>query len=73
MCDLRCDRHRHFSSVIYHQHPARLGAAEAAADRKSLKYAQLALTYIFVRIALETFGPLNMAGFQFLNKLERRI
>jgi len=49
------------------------GAAEAAADRKSLKYAQLAQTYIFVPIAMETFGPLNMAGFQFLNELGRRI
>ena len=49
------------------------GAAEAAADRKSLKYTQLAQTYIFVPIAMETFGPLNMAGFQFLSELGRRI
>ena len=49
------------------------GAAEAAADRKSLKYAQLAQTYIFVPITMETFGPLNMAGFQFLNEHGRRI
>ena len=38
-----------------------------------MKYAQVAQTYIFVPIAMETFGPLNMAGFQFLNELGRRI
>ena len=49
------------------------GAAEAAADWKSLKYALLSQTYIFVPISMETFGPLNMAGFQFLNKRGKRI
>ena len=28
---------------------------------------------IIIIIAMETFGPLNMAGFQFLNELGRRI
>jgi len=49
------------------------GAAQAAADRKSLKYAQLAQTYMFVLIVMETFGPLNMARFQFVNEVGRRI
>jgi len=70
MCDLGCDRHRHFGSVISVITSG--GTAAAAADRKSLKYAQLAQT-IFVPISMKTFGPLNMAGFQFLNKLGRRI
>jgi len=43
------------------------GAAEAAAGRK------LAQTYIFVPIAMETLGPMNKAGFQFLSELGRRI
>ena len=34
------------------------GAAEAAADRKTSKYSQLAQTYIFVPIAMESLGPL---------------
>ena len=33
--------------------------AEAAADRKTSKYSQLAQTYIFVPIAMETLGPMN--------------
>jgi len=48
------------------------GAAEAAADRKTLKYSQLAQTYIFVPIAVETLGPIK-AGFQFLSEFGRCI
>jgi len=49
------------------------GAVEAAADRKTSKYSQLAQTYIFVPIAVETLGPMNKAGFQFLSELRRCI
>ena len=49
------------------------GAAEAAADRKTSKYSQLAQTYIFVPIAIVTFGPINKAGFQFLSEFGKRI
>ena len=48
-------------------------AAEAAADRKTSKYSQLAQTYIFVPIAMETLGPMNKAGSQFLSELGSRI
>jgi len=46
------------------------GAAEAAADRKTSKYLQLAQTYIFVPIAMETLGPINKTGFQFLQRAQ---
>jgi len=49
------------------------GAAEAAAERKSAKYIQLAQTYTFIPIAVETLGPVNSVGLQFLSDLERRI
>jgi len=49
------------------------GAAEAAADRKVAKYTQLAATYTFVPIAMETMGPINSDGLQFLSDLGRRI
>jgi len=69
-----CDRHRHFGpviSIIYIQ--SVWWSSRGCGRQKSLKYAQLAKNYIFVPIAMETFGQLNMAVFQFLNKLGRRI
>jgi len=48
-------------------------AAEAAAERKTAKYLQLAQTYTFVPIAIETLGPMNSVGLQFLSDLGRRI
>jgi len=35
------------------------GAAEAAAERKTAKYIQLAQTYTFIPIAVETLGTVN--------------
>jgi len=49
------------------------GAAEAAASRKEQKYAALSSTYNFVPIAVETLGPINSKGLQFLSDLGRRI
>jgi len=49
------------------------GAAEAAAERKTAKYLQLAQTYTFVPIAVETLGPMSSVGLQFLSDLGRRI
>jgi len=46
---------------------------EAAAERKTAKYLQLAQTYTFVPIAVETLGPMNSVGLQFLSDLGRRI
>ena len=49
------------------------GAAEVAAERKTAKYLQLAQTYTFVPIAVETLGPMNSIGLQFFSDLGRRI
>ena len=49
------------------------GAAEAAASRKKHKYVALSSTYNFVPIAVETLGPINSKGLQFLSDLGRRI
>ena len=48
------------------------GAAEHAADRKCNKYATLPASHEFVPIAVETLGPINRAGREFLVELGRR-
>jgi len=49
--------------------------AEAAADRKTAKYAPLtqAMSYLFIAIAAETMGSINSDGIKFLEDLGRRI
>ena len=49
------------------------GAAELAASRKITKYADLPTTHDFVPIALESLGPINMAGREFITELGRRV
>ena len=49
------------------------GAAEAAAERKTLKYVQLSQTYMFIPVAVETMGPMNSAGLKFVSDIGRRI
>src|SRR6218665_3459050 len=41
-------------------------AAEIATERKNSKYSELVNTHFFVPIALETLGPINVAGPNFL-------
>jgi hypothetical protein len=48
-------------------------AAEAAAGRKEVKYAQITNTHHFVPLAFETLGPINSKGTAFLTELGRRI
>ena len=49
------------------------GAAEAAATRKRAKYAEIIQSYLFVPIAIETLGPINMDGQRFLDSLDERL
>src|SRR5277367_1804634 len=49
------------------------GAAEAAAEKKEAKYAELAKIYQFVPIACETMGPMNSKALQFVSECGRRI
>ena len=48
-------------------------AADLAAANKKLKYAALALSYLFVPVAIETLGPINSEGAEFLSDLGSRI
>jgi len=48
-------------------------ATEAAADRKTTKYAPLTQAYSFVAIAAETMGAINSDGIEFLDDLGRCI
>ena len=51
---------------------ARLVAEESSA-RKLVKYSELAISHIFVPIAMESFGPICAETLTFLSKLGRRI
>jgi hypothetical protein len=48
-------------------------AAEIAATRKMVKYADLPASYVFQPIALETLGPINTSAVEFLADLGRKI
>ena len=49
------------------------GAAEAVAERMTLKYIQLSQRYTFIPVAVETMGPMNSAGLKFVSDIGRRI
>jgi hypothetical protein len=48
-------------------------AAEAAAQRKDSKYADIAQTHLFFPLAFETMGPINAAGHAFISDIGHRI
>ncbi|HSN23902.1 MAG TPA: reverse transcriptase domain-containing protein, partial [Methylomicrobium sp.] len=48
-------------------------AAENAAQRKEIKYAEIMKTHLFYPLAFETLGPINRAGHEFLSELGHRI
>jgi len=48
-------------------------AAETAATRKSVKYADLPASYLFEPIAFETLGPMNLSALNLLNDLGCKI
>src|SRR6218665_626230 len=48
-------------------------AAELAASRKVTKYADFPATHNFVPIAIESLGPVNTAGLEFIKELGQRI
>ena len=49
------------------------GAADAEAERKSLKSASITNTHIFVSVAVETLGPICSRGLSFLVELSNRL
>ena len=48
-------------------------AAETASTRKESKYSSLPPDYIFQRVAIETFGPLNSSALNFLSEVGRQL
>ena len=50
-----------------------LAAAEQAAIQKTDKYRELTSKYFFIPVAVETHGPFNVDGANFLSELGRRI
>jgi hypothetical protein len=49
------------------------GVAELAAERKTVKYSFLPVNFVFQPIAVETMGPLNQTGLDFVCELSRRM
>jgi len=48
-------------------------SAEKASQLKKIKYSDLARSYDFCAIAIETLGPINIDGLHFLEELGRRM
>jgi hypothetical protein len=48
-------------------------AAESAAQRKETKYAEISKTHLFLPLAFEPMGPINLAGQEFISELGHRI
>jgi len=48
-------------------------AAEAAAQRKEIKYAEIAQTHLFYLLAFETMGSINVVGLELISDLGHRI
>jgi len=48
-------------------------AAEAAAQRKEIKYAEIAQTHLFCPLAFEKMGPINVVGLELISYLGHQI
>ena len=59
----------HVSSSATHQG----SAAERAATRKEVKYANLTTSYCFVPLSFETLGAIHNRTLEFLNTLGKRL
>jgi len=49
------------------------GQNNVAAARKSAKYTDIETNYMFQPIAVESLGPINASGCEFLSKLGRKL
>ena len=50
-----------------------MSAAEAAAQRKELKYSDIFSSHHFFPLAIETLGPINAEGQHLISELGHRI
>ena len=64
----------HSAQLLHANHVSDiLWSAEAAATRKRANYAEIIQSHLFVPIAIETLGPINMDDQRFLNSLGERL
>jgi len=61
------------TSYIQETAAAAGGAAKIASSRKHTTYKELEVCYTFVPITVETFGPLNREGLDFLLETASRL
>ena len=75
MCRVGRHGHRHNGQLIPTSYSATStnagGAAEIASARKLEKYQELARAYEVVPVAMETMGPMNPEGAEFINGIGR--
>src|SRR6218665_890164 len=65
---------RHSRTVVPDSISAQSGAAAAIAeDRKMQKYHAFLQDHVFIPLALETMGPINTAGLNFISDLGRHL
>ena len=61
------------ASNLHYTSEAAGAAAERAAERKLIKYSELASSYTFIPIAFETLGPVDSIGTDFIQSIGLRI
>ena len=65
--------HKCAASYIHLTASTTVGAAEQAAERKLAKYSALTATHEFFPVAIESLGPIDRTGQEFLQELGRRM
>jgi len=65
--------HQHSRCIIAITSARAVAAAEAAAQRKEIRYAEIAQTTLFNLLAFETMGTINVVGLEFISDLGHRI
>ena len=76
--DVGCNGSQHLVSTLadsyLHSTSHSAGsAADTASNRKETKYSSLPPDFIFQPVAIETLGPLNASGVNFLSAVGRRL
>ena len=72
--NLRCNHCWHIFCIIYKVSPVSPGqAAEAAADKKKVKYSIVSTNHWFIPVAVETMVSINQEGSTLLDEVGNRI
>ena len=68
-----CHSCRHLGFFLRFSHCHKGWTADAAVERKSLKYASITNTHIFVPVAVETLGHICSRGLSFLVEISNNL